>query len=123
MNTRALLLELLRNGAQLWVEGDELCLEAAEGILTPAMREELSRRKPEIISLLGQRSRYALPSFAQQRLWLLDQLEPGNTSYNMPQKIQLKGILDVGALRKALSTIVAGQSGADAGPADISRAL
>ncbi|HEX8559857.1 MAG TPA: amino acid adenylation domain-containing protein [Pyrinomonadaceae bacterium] len=49
----------------------------------------------------------ALPlSFAQQRLWFLDQLEPGNPLYNTPGALRLKGRLDVPALEWALSEIV-----------------
>src|SRR5262249_51743453 len=44
-------------------------------------------------------------SFAQQRLWFFDQLEPGNLFYNLPNAIRLSGTLDVAALRKALEEI------------------
>ncbi len=46
-------------------------------------------------------------SFAQQRLWFLDQLDPGNPAYNIPLAVRLKGRLDVDALRGALNEIVA----------------
>jgi amino acid adenylation domain-containing protein len=45
-------------------------------------------------------------SFAQQRLWFLDQLEPGSPFYNSPATLRLKGRLDVGALRRSLAEIV-----------------
>lgn len=45
-------------------------------------------------------------SFAQQRLWFLDQLEGGLTAYNMPAAWQLLGILDVEALRRALEGLI-----------------
>ena len=49
----------------------------------------------------------ALPlSFAQQRLWFLDQLESGNTSYNVPAAVRLRGALDVNALQRALDEVV-----------------
>jgi amino acid adenylation domain-containing protein len=49
----------------------------------------------------------ALPlSFAQQRLWFLDQLEPGNPIYNLPSALRLRGALDVEALRRTLNEIV-----------------
>ncbi|RSD12022.1 non-ribosomal peptide synthetase [Amycolatopsis eburnea] len=50
----------------------------------------------------------ALPlSFAQQRLWFLDEFEPGGTEYLSPTALLLRGDLDVEALRRALDTLVA----------------
>ena len=51
-------------------------------------------------------SEYAPVSFAQQRLWFLDQLEPGNPLYNIPQRVRMRGKLDVEALRRSLNKIV-----------------
>ncbi len=45
-------------------------------------------------------------SFAQQRLWFVDQLEPGNPMYNIPQVIRLRGNLDVRALQESINEIV-----------------
>ncbi|HEX7186103.1 MAG TPA: amino acid adenylation domain-containing protein [Thermoanaerobaculia bacterium] len=45
-------------------------------------------------------------SFAQQRLWVLQQLNPGLNAYNMPAGLRLRGRLDVPALQGALSEIV-----------------
>src|SRR6185503_12458664 len=48
----------------------------------------------------------AILSFAQQRLWLLDQFVPGNHAYNVPRALRLEGALDVPALEQALDAIV-----------------
>lgn len=45
-------------------------------------------------------------SFAQQRLWLVDRMNPGSTTYNMPFAVRLEGALDVAALAATLSEIV-----------------
>lgn len=49
----------------------------------------------------------ALPlSFAQQRLWLLDQIQRGSSAYNIFFAIRLTGMLDVSALQHALGEVV-----------------
>ncbi|WP_428510423.1 amino acid adenylation domain-containing protein [Roseateles sp.] len=47
------------------------------------------------------------PSFGQQRLWFLDQYEPGTALYNIPKAWWLEGLLDERALGLALDAIVA----------------
>ncbi|HBL57377.1 MAG TPA: non-ribosomal peptide synthetase, partial [Cyanobacteria bacterium UBA8803] len=44
-------------------------------------------------------------SFAQQRLWFLDQLEPGNPFYNISRVVHLKGSLNVAALEQSFNEI------------------
>src|SRR5262249_7750553 len=49
----------------------------------------------------------ALPlSFAQQRLWFIDQLEPGKVAYNIPTAVRLQGRLNVEALERTINEIV-----------------
>ncbi len=45
-------------------------------------------------------------SYAQQRLWFLDQLYPGSPLYNIPAAVQLSGPLHVNALQHSLNEIV-----------------
>ncbi|HYX24056.1 MAG TPA: condensation domain-containing protein, partial [Thermoanaerobaculia bacterium] len=45
-------------------------------------------------------------SFAQERLWFLDQLEPGSSTYNIPIALRMSGRLDTAALSAVLSEIV-----------------
>ncbi|NPC82258.1 AMP-binding protein, partial [Pyxidicoccus fallax] len=45
-------------------------------------------------------------SFAQQRLWFLDRLEPGKATYNMPVALRLDGALDVAVLERAFTELV-----------------
>jgi amino acid adenylation domain-containing protein len=45
-------------------------------------------------------------SFAQQRLWFLDQWEPGNPAYNIHSAVRLRGPLDAAAFAGALREVV-----------------
>src|SRR6185295_17197740 len=44
-------------------------------------------------------------SFAQQRLWILDRLQPGSPVYNLPVAFRLAGPLDPGALERSLDEV------------------
>jgi amino acid adenylation domain-containing protein len=44
-------------------------------------------------------------SFSQQRLWFLEQMQPGGVHYNMPSLVRLRGALDAGALDRAVREI------------------
>ena len=49
----------------------------------------------------------ALPvSFAQQRVWFLDQLDPNNSLYNIPHALRMRGALNVSALERGLNEIM-----------------
>src|SRR6185312_4442958 len=45
-------------------------------------------------------------SFAQQRLWFIDKLEPGNPFYNLPVAVALSGELDVAALEQTITEVM-----------------
>ncbi len=72
--------------------------------------ETLSDKKRKLLDLMvakGMKRISAYPlSFAQQRLWLLDQLEPGGLSYNVPFGVRLVGDLDKEALRRSMAEII-----------------
>ncbi|MBZ5509519.1 MAG: amino acid adenylation domain-containing protein, partial [Acidobacteriia bacterium] len=66
--------------------------------------EEHATPVPELEQVA--RRGYLPLSFAQQRLWFLNQLTPGDTSYNVPGAVQIEGPLDVNALEKSLQEIM-----------------
>ncbi|GAA6619991.1 amino acid adenylation domain-containing protein [Scytonema sp. NUACC26] len=46
-------------------------------------------------------------SFAQQRLWFLEQLEPNNAAYHIPEVLRLQGKLNVSVLQRSLDAVIA----------------
>ncbi len=50
---------------------------------------------------------YVFPaSFAQRRIWFLDQFQPGSPFYNIPMAVRIKGALRAGALERGIQEIV-----------------
>ncbi|MGN4022228.1 amino acid adenylation domain-containing protein, partial [Burkholderia gladioli] len=62
-----------------------------------AQSQAIPRREP---------SQNASASFAQQRQWFLDQLDPGSSFFNIPVAMQLTGQLDAAALARAFDEVV-----------------
>jgi amino acid adenylation domain-containing protein len=116
-----LLRELHARGVKLWLQEGNLRSRAPEGAITPALRSQISSAKQALVEYLqAAQGTAALPSvdrtdrdasiplsFAQQRLWFLNQLEDGaSATYNMPFAFRLNGELDVEALEESLNEIV-----------------
>jgi amino acid adenylation domain-containing protein len=82
-------------------------ISAEEFDLLELLLEDEGFAVPGPQQILATDDRANLPlSFAQQRLWFLDQLEPGNAAYNIPAAVRLEGHLDVAALERTLNEIV-----------------
>ncbi|HYR11954.1 MAG TPA: condensation domain-containing protein, partial [Longimicrobium sp.] len=66
-------------------------------------------KRARLAELLRQRAgpvRQFPLSFAQQRLWFLDRLEPGNAAYNIVSALRMRGPLDAAAMERAISFLV-----------------
>ncbi len=72
------------------------------------VREQLARTSYTLAPIEKVDRERPLPlSFAQQRLWFLDQYEEAtSTAYNLPLAFRLRGELDLEALQKALDALV-----------------
>ncbi|HWE64696.1 MAG TPA: amino acid adenylation domain-containing protein, partial [Chloroflexota bacterium] len=83
---------------------DAQSLGELAAVIEQAVRGARQRRLPPLVPQARQGQ---LPlSFAQQRLWFLDQLTPGSAAYNIPLVLRLRGPLDSTALQAALQAIV-----------------
>jgi FkbH-like protein len=77
--------------------------------LAQAIEAELGNgaKTPKAPPISKRKGEGKLPlSFAQQRLWFIDQLESNNVAYNTPAAIRLTGRLNVAALQQAMSAVV-----------------
>jgi len=109
--------DLRARGIHLRLEGENLRLSAPKDAMTPEVRQQIVERKPEILNLLKRLAggdalekppipvadrRVPMPlSFAQQRLYFMQQLAPDDPSYNLPSPFRFRGALDADALERA----------------------
>ncbi len=116
-------------GIKLWLDeeslarGDnELRFKAPKGALTPELKARLISQKAEviafllhsktdpaqIISIIERNTEGLYPlSFAQQRFWFLDRLEPGNPALHIPAALRITGPLNIESLRLAFARLAA----------------
>jgi amino acid adenylation domain-containing protein/non-ribosomal peptide synthase protein (TIGR01720 family) len=108
-------------GVSLQLDGGRLRLRADSGVLTESLRELIAARKDEVVAFLNRTVPAAehsdpirptmrparIPlSFAEQRLWFIDQLVGPSPTYNISSALRIRGMLDLQALDAALNSIV-----------------
>jgi amino acid adenylation domain-containing protein len=123
LGTVEFLADLRRRDVRCWAEGDRLRCNAPTGALTEGLMAEITRRKPEILAWLAAAARSPEPparpplrrrasrgprplSFAQERMWFLQQLEPESVAYNLQTSLPLLGPFDLRALERSLGEVV-----------------
>ena len=113
--------QLRQHGVELWVEdGNRLRYSAPKGVINDDVLNELKNCKDEILALLKAEKAAAvgkditpisrdglLPlSFAQQRIWFLEELEPDNPFYNVALAKHISGTVDIDRLRESLLYLI-----------------
>ncbi len=128
MTTVQFLSQLRRLNIKLWVDEvngtptqeARLRYSAPQGTLTPAIKAELRERKAEILEFLCQTRATPTPqplrstsrdaklplSYAQQRLWFIDQLNPNSSVYNICGALEIQGLLNIVALEESFNQII-----------------
>ena len=85
-------------------------LEQSRPTLSPAKRALLEKRLrgDSVVVTLPKRpdAEFAPTTFAQQRLWFLDQLEPGSATYTIPIAMRVRGPLHAPVLEQCLHELV-----------------
>ncbi|WP_322923406.1 amino acid adenylation domain-containing protein [Paenibacillus campi] len=117
MRTIELLEQLKKHNIKFWLQNDELYYE---GQLPDRLKTDFVEHKQHILHALqkiehkNNRSSiqsYPKPSriplsFAQYRLWFIEQLQPGDTSYNIQDARRITGKLHIEMLHQALYEII-----------------
>jgi amino acid adenylation domain-containing protein len=122
----AFLDRLRRSDIHLFVDGvldgAKLRVNVPKGAVTEELKAAIGARRDELIEALqsgaagsGGASATLKPvprvgplpvSSAQQRLWFLDRMDPGQSHYNIGSSVRLRGPLDAGVLGRALDELV-----------------
>ncbi|KZN59884.1 hypothetical protein N473_02910 [Pseudoalteromonas luteoviolacea CPMOR-1] len=126
MNVSAFLTSLYKKNIVITLVDGALKVQCPDGELTQDIVAQLKERKPEIIEFLAQQQDNAelmqqneseIPvssaengtvtaSFAQQRLWFIDQLQQGSAEYNLPTPLRVKGPFELTNAHQALVQII-----------------
>src|SRR3954471_2621474 len=120
MSVMQLLDDVQKTGAKLHLVGNELRIRGPRGALDLTLKTRINALKSELAEHLRKTDtvtdflQYAgserpdrLPlSFAQERLWFLDQLQPGGTEYNMAAASRFRGEFKAEAFERAIQELV-----------------
>ncbi|TQV85988.1 non-ribosomal peptide synthetase [Aliikangiella coralliicola] len=123
MTVYTLINQLGAKKIKLWQEDGQLKFKAPKGAITDDIRQQLIDNKSDIIAFLRQVSpNNKIPpivpinrddyeqfplSFAQERLWFINQLDPDSASYNSPVAATINGDFNIDHLQQTLDMIIA----------------
>ena len=114
-----LLQELKGKDIRLQLDGGKLRLNAPKGAVNDQLKKMIASNREFLIARLQSDAKVNGPgflsrvpragrlpvTFAQQRLWFLDQVDPGRSHYNIYFAVEIKGWLDMAALERGLVTL------------------
>ena len=118
-NAERLLSELRALDIRLFLDGDRLRCSAPKGRLTRDLEQRIAAHKPGLIRTLGHSTpqtlairRRSVPgvsmplSFAQERFWFLQSLDPESTAYNITASQRVFTAVDATTLDFALRAVL-----------------
>ena len=124
MNIAKFIKTLANAGVFLTVENGQLGFKLAVNEFPEDLKNQVLANKPAIISFLSKQRQSAQSeslagittvvrqgqsfplSYAQQRLWFIDQLNQGSPEYNLPSAFMVEGDFNVDVARRALALII-----------------
>jgi len=124
MTVQDIILLAINKGASFHLKEGKLALKAKKNTLPESLMDQIKDHKEEIIDYLkslelstpskatlppiktASHGRPLLLSFAQQRLWFIDQLERGSLQYNVIEHFAWDGPVNLTALERALRSLI-----------------
>lgn len=120
MNTHELFEQLHEKGIRLQLDDNkDLKVRGKKENLTPDLLQQIKRHKSQLVSWLEtgdgvglkaieavDRDRDLQASFAQQRLWFIDQMEQGSTHFHIPGAMTIKGRFSESLAETALQQLI-----------------
>lgn len=107
-----LLVDLLMMDVSVTLDGDRLRLSAPKGVVEGELRDRIVAARPALVKAIRIREQrrseaFEAPlSFAQERMWLLSQLQESAAAYTLAGAMRLEGDLDIEVLQRAVNEIV-----------------
>lgn len=119
MNPAELLAQLTTQDVHVSARDGRLVIKARKDAVSPELKALLKENKNALLEYLEAQSKSRIPpeikaigrgeplplSFAQQRLWYLDQLQGASTVYTMAFALRLRGRFDADAMSQALQLL------------------
>lgn len=114
MSLEALFSTLKRAGIRLSVSDGQLNFRAPKGAMTAELKAKIRENKAEILRFFSEQEsitpiqsadHYAL-SHAQQRIWMLSQIEQDGTVFNVPLAYVIEGKFDTAHFKKSLALLL-----------------
>lgn len=121
MSAQALVRELNEHGIFPFLQEGRLKTRSQSGAIVPALADKIRAHKEALIAFLGAEGGAGQPaaivpapddgtpvplSFAQRRLWFIDQLQGAGSQYNVATALELRGQADLDAIGWALNEVV-----------------
>ena len=120
INIEDIFIELKKADIRLFVEGEDLLVDAGGRLIDDNLRSMLKTHKDSLINYVrrvreadfwhipvtGYREDGYPASSVQQRMWMLGQIEGGGIAYNMPVSYVLEGNFDIEALRISFAALI-----------------
>ena len=124
MTVSKLIRNAVNEGVFLDVKGDDLTFKLSVDVFPEDLKQKIIENKKEIVDFIKKskvlpekenipkidryerKGEVILPSFSQQRLWMIDHLEGSSCEYNIPMSLRVKGHFDISSARLAIERII-----------------